>query len=117
MKYTCKDSIMKLIEDKSKVFGSKYKVSDKTLAKLNEICDGVDQLISAVDCVGVSFEVDESTKRLQIIVMTDELIIYDKGNQFYDLIAKLESFSFSKQSDDVMDIKLNVSDIWECVDD
>ena len=45
MEYTtCKDSVMELISDGSKVFGRDYKISEEMLSKIDEICDGVDEL-------------------------------------------------------------------------
>ena len=49
MEYTtCKDSIMELIDDGSKVFGNNYKISKEMLSKINEVCDGVDELVSEI---------------------------------------------------------------------
>ena len=46
MEYTtCKDSVMELISDGSQVFGRDYKISEEMLSKLDEICDGVDELV------------------------------------------------------------------------
>ena len=51
MEYTtCKDSVMELISDGSKVFGRDYKISEEMLSKIDEICDGVDELVSEIEC-------------------------------------------------------------------
>ena len=50
MEYTtCKDSVMELISDGSKVFGRDYKISEEMLSKIDEICDGVDELVSEIE--------------------------------------------------------------------
>ena len=60
MEYTtCKDSIMELIDDGSKVFGNDYKISKEMLSKINEVCDGVDELVSEIECL--SFTEEELT--------------------------------------------------------
>ena len=51
MEYTtCKDSVMELISDGSKVFGRDYKISEEMLSKIDEICDGVYELVSEIEC-------------------------------------------------------------------
>ena len=70
MEYTtCKDSVMELISDGSKVFGRDYKISEEMLSKIDEICDGVDELVSEIECESVHADIEEKTK-------TDYTLLY-----------------------------------------
>ena len=99
MEYTtCKDSVMELISDGSKVFGRDYKISEEMLSKIDEICDGVDELVSEIECESVHADIEEKTKTLRIVIVCDELELHGgRTNGFFKLITKLNSFSFSKQ--------------------
>ena len=56
------------------------------------------------------------TKTLHIIVLCDDLVLPEgRTNEFFKLIAKLDSFRFSKQEDGFLRIELNVANIWELV--
>lgn len=70
MEYTtCKDSVMELISDGSKVFGRDYKISEEMLSKIEEICDGVDELVSEIECESVHADIEEKTKTLRIVIV------------------------------------------------
>ena len=74
MEYTtCKDSVVELISDGSKVFGRDYKISEEMLSKIDEICDGVDELVSEIECESVHADIEEKTKTLRIVIVCDEL--------------------------------------------
>ena len=92
MEYTtCKDSVMELISDGSKVFGRDYKISEEMLSKI-----------------------EERTKTLRIVIVCDELELHGgRTNGFFELITKLNSFSFSKQGREFIKIELNISNVWE----
>ena len=104
MEYTtCKDSVMELISDGSKVFGRDYKISEEMLSKIDEICDGVDELVSEIECESV-----------RIVIVCDELELHGgRTNGFFKLITKLNSFSFSKHGREFIKIELNISNVWE----
>ena len=106
MEYTtCKDSVMELISDGSKVFGRDYKISEEMLSKIDEICDGVES---------VHADIEEKTKTLRIVIVCDELELHGgRTNGFFKLITKLNSFSFSKQGREFIKIELNISNVWE----
>ena len=113
MEYTtCKDSVMELISDGSKVFGRDYKISEEMLSKIDEICDGVDELVSEIECESVYADIE--TKTLRIVIVCDELELHGgRTNGFFKLITKLNSFSFSKQGREFIKIELNISNVWE----
>ena len=113
MEYTtCKDSVMELISDGSKVFGRDYKISEEMLSKIDEICDGVDELVSEIECESVHADIEEKT--LRIVIVCDELELHGgRTNGFFKLITKLNSFSFSKQGREFIKIELNISNVWE----
>lgn len=115
MEYTtCKDSVMELISDGSKVFGRDYKISEKMLSKIDEICDGVDELVSEIECESVHADIEEKTKTFRIVIVCDELELHGgRTNGFFKLITKLNSFSFSKQGREFIKIELNISNVWE----
>lgn len=72
MEYTtCKDSVMELISDGSKVFGRDYKISEEMLSKIDEICDGVDELVSEIECESVHADIEEKQRHsvLSLCVM------------------------------------------------
>lgn len=111
---TCRDSIMGLIDDGSKVFGGNYKISEEMLSKIDEVCDGVDELVSEIECESVHADIEEKTKTLHIVIVCDELELHGgRTNGFFNLITKLSSFSFSKQGRELMKIELNISNVWE----
>ena len=63
MEYTtCKDSIMELIDDGSKVFGNDYKISKEMLSKIDEVCDGVDELCLKLNAK-VSMQISRRKRR------------------------------------------------------
>ena len=115
MEYTtCKDSVMELISDGSKVFGRDYKISEEMLSKIDEICDGVDELVSEIECESVHADIEEITKTIRIVIGCDELELHGgRPNGFFKLITKLNSFSFSKQGREFIKIELNISNVWE----
>ncbi len=77
MEYTtCKDSVMELISDGSKVFGRDYKISEEMLSKIDEICDGVDELVSEIECESVHADIEEKTRALRIVIVCDELELH-----------------------------------------
>ena len=104
MEYTtCKDSVMELISDGSKVFGRDYKISEEMLSKIDEI-----------ECESVHADIEEKTKTLRIVIVCDELELHGgRTNGFFKLITKLNSFSFSKQGREFIKIELNISNVWE----
>ena len=115
MEYTtCKDSVMELISDGSKVFGRDYKISEEMLSKIDEICDGVDELVSEIECESVHADIEEKTKTLRNVILSDKLELHGgRTNGFFKLITKLNSFSFSKQGREFIKIELNISNVWE----
>ena len=71
MEYTtCKDSVMELISDGSKVFGRDYKISEEMLSKIDEICDGVDELVSEIECESVHADIEQRHSVLSLCVMS-----------------------------------------------
>ena len=113
---TCRYDIVDLIEEGSSLYGSSYKVSDATWDRIADVCDGVDALVSEVECESVDANISDTTKTLHIIVVCDDLVLQGgRTNDFFELIAKLDSFSFSKQEDGFLRIELNVANIWELV--
>ena len=108
MEYTtCKDSVMELISDGSKVFGRDYKISEEMLSKM-------DELVSESECESVHADIEEKTKTLRIVIVCDELELHGgRTNGFFKLITKLNSFSFSKQGREFIKIELNISNVWE----
>lgn len=114
MEYTtCKDTIMELINDGSKEFGKTFKISQDTVRKLNDVCDGVDKLVSEIECEIVQADIDRNEKSLRITIVCDELELHGgRTNPFFSLIMLLDSFSFSKCGDESLRIELDVKNIW-----
>lgn len=110
----CYSSAVELIKEASQQFGDKYTLNKAKYDSLTNICEAVDNLVGQIDCKSVDVSVDEITKQFTIEIVCDEVIFeYGRSNEFFTLIQWLSSFSFSKRGKDLLQITLNINDMWE----
>ena len=113
---TCRDAILELIDEGSKLYGNAYRISESMQSRIDDVCDGIDALVSEVECESVDADIRDLTKTLRIIVVCDELVLHGgRTNAFFNLITKLDSFSFSKQGREFLRIELSIENVWELV--
>ena len=113
---TCRDSVLGIIDEASKNFGASFTVTEQSIKRIEEVCDMVDSLASEVYCDHVDVSVEPLSKCLTIGVGCDDLELHGgRSNSFFELIKKVDSFSFVATKNELLKIKFNIYWIWEGV--
>lgn len=118
MEYTgCYRRVIELVDEYTARF-SGYELNKEKYKMLRPTFDLIDKLVNEMkemdDFQRVTISVEPVTKRLTISILCHNAT-FENGRQsvFFTLIQMVSSFSFSKHSDDALQIDLNIDGIWE----
>lgn len=107
------DTTMELISETVKKSKGRLVMFDGFDKKLGKICDLVAEFEEKVDLEDVYVQVDEEVRELSICILCDELILRNgREDSFFELIKLADSFSFSKEKEDTLNISLNFYHVW-----
>lgn len=116
MEYTgCEEAALEVIAEASEKFGSSYSLNKEKCAKLNEICELVDELMLCedFDCDALTVDVDTGTKELFFNIVCDEIILQrGRSHKFFTLAGMVDSIRFSKTNPNKLRIEIGVSGLW-----
>lgn len=94
-------------------------VNKEKYDELPEICATVDRLVEEYDAKQVDVEFAEHQNELSIRILTEDMIFeHDKSCNFFELIQKVSSFSFSgaevndKAEANYMWLSINIFGLW-----
>lgn len=114
---SCKETVMKIIEEASEVFGSKYYVSDGAYKKVDRVCDLVDEFALYANTDLIEVAADERYHRLSICIDCDEIVLYgSRPNALFALVKAVNCFNFSKHTEDgeeYVRVELNFDWVWK----
>lgn len=98
---SCYDEVIKLASDAESRFGESFAINEEKNNRLGSICAAIDKLITKLEFDYYEVAVDDTDKRLTVSLFCDEIILDgDHARQFFCLIKKMDSFSFTKSKDD-----------------
>ena len=115
MEYTgCYESVLEIVDEGTSRFGG-YELNKEKCEALSSICEAADKLFGEMeDCECVTASVDDTTKRITISLLCDDVIFqHGRESVFFTLIQMLSSFSFSKAKGGLLQIDLNIDGVWE----
>lgn len=107
------DTVMELINETVKKSNGRLTMFDGFDKKLSMVCDLVSEFEDKVDLEDVYVQVDDECRALSICILCDELILRNgREDSFFELIKLVDSFSFSKEKEDTLNISLNFYHVW-----
>lgn len=107
------DTTMELIGETVKKSKGRLAMFDGFDKKLSKVCDLVAEFEDKVDLEDVYIQIDEEVRELSICILCDELILRNgREDSFFELIKLADSFSFSKEKEDTLNISLNFFHVW-----
>lgn len=108
----CYDVVTEIINETSDRFGSTRALNERKFQSLGRVCELVDNFVKKIDFENIDVNTYE-TGRLSITIVCDEVIFeHGRSDKFFELIQMLDSFSFSKAGRDLLNITLNIDDVW-----
>ena len=107
-----------LIDDAVNTSKIRLAVFDGVKERFSDVCTLVEELTGKVDLGDVYVEADSDIRELSICILCDELILqHGRSDSFFELIKMVDSFSFSKEQEDVLKISLNFYHVWRLADE
>lgn len=114
----CYDSVVEVVDAASEQFGDAHPLNIDRFAMLEDICSSVDKVVDEIECSQIDVSVGAVNRVLTISFVCDDLELqHGREHEFFSLIQMLDSFSFSKATNDGLWVALNVDGLWEVEDE
>lgn len=111
----CYSAVDEVIEKANAKFGNRYHISKEMSARLDTICEIIDEMIPEFDCEAYDVDVNEVTMRFTIGFECLDFILHDgSSNRFFELINLVDGFLFKKKEDSVLRTEFYINSMWEC---
>lgn len=110
--------ICDLIDDAVNTSKVRLAVFDGAKENLSDVCILVEELTKKVDLEDVYVEADSDIRELSVCILCDELVLErGRSDSFFELIKMADSFSFSKEKEDMLKISLYFYHVWRLADE